>query len=382
MLCSAATGRQATGAAETGECIVRILAVGDSYMPVRYFQVGFAALEAAHEVIYDSADEGSVYVPETASEIKLSEFLGSPRTLATRMDGVEVLAVQGAPVTEEVLDAAADLRLVGCARGGPVNIDVASLAVRGIPLVNTPGKNSDAVADLTLAFLVMLARGLPRAMRFLEQGHQLKDNWEGARFMGGDLRGHTLGLVGYGQVGQRVAVRARAFAMHVRVYDPLVSAVDVEQVSSLAELLSGSDFVSLHARATASNRNMIDAAALAAMKPGACLVNTARESLVDEDALDAALASGRLGGAALDVVEPPRAGHRSRLLRHENVVLTPHIGGATRETLAQGADMLAAEIARFAGSEPLHHLVGTAAVRLRPDAARAAERGPTTERAA
>jgi D-3-phosphoglycerate dehydrogenase len=331
-------------------------------MPTRYFREAFAGLAQSHEVRYADADETSPYEPETPSERKLSEYLGSPRSLAAELDGIEVLAVQGAPVTAEVLAAGAGLRLVGCARGGPLNIDLDALSARGLPLVNTPGKNSEAVADLTLAFLVMLARGVPRAVRFLQEGRQVRDNWEGARFMGSDLREHTLGLVGYGQVGQRVAERAQAFGMSVLVYDPYVQADGHEQVQLLDELLRRSDFVSLHARATPATERMIDAHALAAMRQGTVLVNTARESLIDEDALDAALSSGHLGGAGLDVFDVPPAGEPSRLLRHENVVLTPHIGGATRETLKQGAEMLAAEIARFAAGEPLAHLVETVGV--------------------
>ncbi len=357
MLCSPPSGRQATR-----EWRVRILAVGDSYMPTRYFREAFAGLEGAHQLTYADADETSPYAPETPSERRLAEYLGSPRALAADLAGVEVLAVQGAPITAEVLAAGSGLRLLACARGGPVNVDLDAVSARGLPLINTPGKNSEAVADLTLAFLVMLARGMPRAVQFLKDGRRVRDNWEGARFMGADLRDHTLGLVGYGQVGQRVARRARAFGMSVLVYDPYVHADGHEQVSELEELLSRSDFVSLHARATPATERLIDARAMASMKAGAILVNTARESLLDEDALDAALESGRLGGAGLDVFDSPPAGERSRLLRHENVVLTPHIGGATRETLRQGAEMLAADIARFAAGEPLHHVVDTVGV--------------------
>jgi D-3-phosphoglycerate dehydrogenase / 2-oxoglutarate reductase len=341
---------------------VRILAVGDSYMPTQYFREAFAGLERAHEVVYVDADEDSEYIPESSSELELTEYLGSPRTLASQMHDVEVLAVQGAPVSAEVVAAADGLRLVGCARGGPVNIDTRALSFRGVPLVNTPGKNCEAVADLTLAFLVMLARRLPKATWFLQQGNQLKDNWDGAAFMGSDLRGHALGLVGYGQVGRRVAARAAAFGMRVLVYDPFVPVDEVEQVQSLGELLRRSHFISLHARATSENRNLIDGDAFDAMMPGTFLLNTARESLIDESALDAALESGHLAGAALDVFESAPQGERSRLLRHENVVLTPHIGGATKETLKQGADMLAGEIARFAAGKPLVNVVGSRSV--------------------
>jgi D-3-phosphoglycerate dehydrogenase / 2-oxoglutarate reductase len=341
---------------------MRILAVGDSFMPPRYFAEAFAGLDG-HEVELAQVDEAKTIEPVSPSERGLREFQGSPAELIERMPGTEVLVVHGAPVTDAVVEASPELRLVCCARGGPVNVDVGALNARGLPLVNTPGKNAEAVADLTLAFLVILARRLPVAQRFMDAGNRLKDNWEGAKFIGSDLRRHTLGLVGYGQVGRRVAERAQPFGMTVLAYDPF-AAVDgsAERVETLDELLERSDFVSLHARSTAENENLIDGRALATMKDGACLVNTARETLVDEDALDAALESGRLAGAALDVVKADGGEGRHRLLRHDNVVLTPHLGGATHETLLQGAEMIAAEIQRFAAGEPLVNVVNRAAV--------------------
>jgi D-3-phosphoglycerate dehydrogenase len=201
----------------------------------------------------------------------------------------------------------------------------------------------------------------------LDEGHQLKDNWEGAKFIGSDLRRHTLGLVGYGLIGHRVARRALAFGMRVAVYDPYTE-IDpgdaVEQVSSLDKLLAEADFVSLHARVTKENLNMFDAAAFAKMRAGSYFVNTARETLVDEDALDAALESGHLAGAALDIARQSPDEGRHRLLRHPNVVMTPHIGGATHETLAQGAEMIADELRRFAAGEPLRNLVNREALGL------------------
>jgi D-3-phosphoglycerate dehydrogenase len=173
----------------------------------------------------------------------------------------------------------------------------------------------------------------------------------------------VLGLVGYGQIGHRVAQRALPFGMRVIAYDPYTRVKGhAEPVASLEELLVRSDFVSLHARATKENESLFDADAFAAMKPGALLINTARETLVDEDALDEALASGRLGGAALDVVRTTDGPGRHRLLRHENVILTPHLGGATHETLQQGAEMIADEILRFAAGAPLVNVVNREAV--------------------
>lgn len=344
---------------------MKILAVGDSYMPPEYFRQAFANLEQDHEVSYFQVDASRPFTPTSASELRIKEFQGAPDEICAHMAGVEVLVVQGAPVTERVLDSSDRLCLVGCARGGPVNVDAEAVSARGLPLVNTPGKNAEAVADETLAFLVMLARGFPRAQRFLDEGHQLKDNWEGAKFIGSDLRRHTLGLVGYGQVGHRVAHRAIAFGMGVLVYDPYLDVEphnEVERVQTLEELLGRADFVSLHARATKETENLFDAATFAQMRQGAYFVNTARETLVDEDALDAALASGHLGGAALDVVRQSPLAERHRFLRHPNVVMTPHIGGATHETLLQGAEMIADEVRRYAAGEPLLYVVNREAV--------------------
>ena len=232
--------------------------------------------------------------------------------------------------------------------------------------MNTPGKNAEAVADQALAFMVMLARRFPRAQRFLLEGGTLGESaFEGARFLGHELGGHVLGLVGFGNVGRRVSRRAVAFGMTVMVYDPFVKAEElagVQQLPSLAALLESADFISLHARATAETENLFGQAEFNAMRPGSYFVNTARETLVDEAALDAALTSGRVAGAALDVVRPRSTDDVHPLLRHENVVITPHIGGATHETLLRGVTMVAAEIERFAAGRPLIAVVNRSAV--------------------
>ncbi|HZQ49912.1 MAG TPA: NAD(P)-dependent oxidoreductase [Candidatus Dormibacteraeota bacterium] len=345
---------------------MKILVVGDSFVPVEVFKKGFAGIERAHEVEYLQLDESHLLEPRSESERSIREYLGTPGQIAQRVGDVDVLVVHGAPVTAEILEAAPRLRLLCCARGGPVNVDVKAASARGIPVVNTPGKNADAVADQALAFMVMLARGFPRAQGFLLEGNRLGESaYEGAQFLGHELGGHVLGLVGYGNVGRRVARRALAFGMAVIVYDPYVQSIDiagVREASSLAALLEQADFVSLHVRASAKTENLMGRAEFGAMKPGAWFLNTARETLVDEAALDAALSSGRLAGAALDVVRPHSAGGRHPLLRHPNVVITPHIGGATHETLLRGVTMVAAEIERFDAGERLVNVVNRAAV--------------------
>ncbi len=311
---------------------MKILVVGDSFVPVPVFERGLAALRADHRLEYIQLDESKELVPTSASELSVREYLGTPAQISARIGDADILVVHGAPVTDEVLAAAPALRLICCARGGPVNVDVAAAA-----------------------------------QRFLIDGGLLGESaYEGARFMGHDLGGHILGLVGFGNVGSRVQRRAVAFGMRLVVYDPYVQLGELastEQVVTLEELLARSDFVSLHVRATAETENLFGALQFAAMKAASYFVNTARESLVDEVALDAALASGHLAGAALDVVRPRAVAGPHPLLRHGNVVITPHIGGATHETLLRGVTMVAEEVGRFAAGEPLRAVVNRAVVK-------------------
>jgi D-3-phosphoglycerate dehydrogenase len=353
--------------AEAGTGKARILVVGDAFCPSSVLREAFAALESAHHISYGDVVDEPGWAPVTPSERRISEYMGSPRQVIDMLDGHEVLVVQGAPVTEGVLDADPRLRLICCARGGPVNVDVQAATDRSIPVVTTPGKNADAVAELTIAFLIMLARRLPEVIRYVEGGGEFAhDNYEGARWFGHDLSGKVLGLVGYGQVGRRVAIRALAFGMRVVAFDPFVEpgamTADGAEPIAFDSLLRIADFVSLHARAGADNRHLIGSDEVARMKPGAYLVNTARQSLVDEAALVAGLASGQLAGLAVDLVSPSPASGRHPLLGHPNVIVTTHIGGATYETVRHAGEMAAAEIARFLGGEPLVNVADRAAI--------------------
>jgi D-3-phosphoglycerate dehydrogenase len=345
---------------------MRVLVVGDPYCPASAFREAFGSLSGEHAVTFVDVVDELDWRPASPSELRLKEFMGSPRQVIGALDGHDVLVVQGAPVSDAVLDAA-PLRLVCCARGGPVNIDVAAATERGIPVVTTPGKNADAVAELTIAFLVMLARRLPVISKHVAAGGEFgHDNYEGAKWFGHDLAGHTLGLVGIGQIGGRVATRALAFGMRVVAYDPYVDPAAVRAVGAelvdFDTLLATADFVSLHARATADNRGMIGTAQIARMKPGSYLVNTARDTLVDEAAVKDGLANGRLAGAAFDVVSPSPATGLHPLLAYPNVVVTTHIGGATYETLHHGGEMAVAEIRRLVAGEPLVNLADRSVV--------------------
>ena len=357
--------------------MMRVLAVADSFVTEADFQSELEGLGDAVSWRVVTLDERRVWTPRTPAEALLREHAGSPEQLVEALDGEDVLLVHVAPVTEAVLAAAPNLKMVGCARGGPVNVDVRAASARGIPVVGVPGRNTQAVAELTIALMVNVVRQVPRAMAAARASTTLgRSPIEGAPFMGTELAGKTLGLVGLGRVGSRVASHAGALGMRVLASDPYArpeqAASCGAELVALDELLSRSDIISLHARATPENRHMIGERELGLMRAGSYLVNTARETLVDEAALLAALRSGRLAGAAVDVVQP--AGDRPHPLTElENVIVLPHIGGATREASRNGTRELARAVARLAAGEPLPNVVNQEALAAqRPDTPRGA----------
>ena len=233
------------------------------------------------------------------------------------------------------------LKVVGRAGIGVDNVDVATATELGILVVNAPTANLVSATEHTFALLLSLARNVPSAHQSVLAGE-----WERKRFMGTELDGKTLGLIGLGRIGQNVAYRAKAFGMRVLAFDPYLDAsaarrLDVE-LMELDSLLRRADVISVHTPLTDQTRGLIDSAALSRLKPGSLLVNCARGGVVDEEAVLEALDSGRLGGVALDVFaeEPPQG---SKLVHHPRVVVTPHIGAQTREA----QERVATETARM-----------------------------------
>jgi len=332
------------------------LVVGDPYFPVGDFRPQFEDLDPRVSVSYLQIPSNDVPPTRTESEARLREYAGDPAEITKAVADHGVLVVHGAPVSEETLSVPG-LKLVCCARGGPVNVDVAAATKRGIAICNSPGKNAAAVAELTIAFALMEIRGIPIATRDVLDGKAPGPSvFDGVEYFGREAEGMTLGLVGFGQVGRQVARRAQAFGFTVIVHDPFVSQADGLELVDLPQLLSRSDVVSLHVRLTPQTRHLMGAEQFAQMRSGAFFINTAREQLVDESALLEALTSGRIGGAALDVVERLENG-RNPLLDLPQVLVTPHIGGATKETLARGAAMAAQAVLAFVDGEALPYLV-------------------------
>lgn len=265
--------------------------------------------------------------------------------LIARIGEYEGLIVRSATrVTRAVIAAAPRLEVIGRAGAGVDTIDVEAATERGIIVMNTPGGNTTAVAEHTLALLLALARRVPVADASLKAGR-----WEKNRLQGVELLGKTLGILGLGRVGGEVARRALGFRMQVLAYDPYLTREAAERLGvdsvELDELLARSDFITIHTPLTGDTRHLIGEAELARMKPGVRLINCARGGIIDEAALARALEAGHVGGAGIDVFEqePPPADHP--LLRFEQVVLTPHLGAATDEAQSAVALAIADQVA-------------------------------------
>ena len=251
--------------------------------------------------------------------------------LESELADADALIVRSAVKADTALfEKAPNLRVVGRAGVGVDNVDLDAATRRGVLVLNTPGGNATSVAEHTIALMLSLARSIPDAAASVRAGR-----WEKKKFMGRELRGKTLGIVGLGRIGMEVAKRARAMEMQVIAYDPYVSPAvardTANQIVSLDELCARSDYVTLHVSLTPETERMIGAETLAKMKAGVRLINCGRGELADEPALAAAIASGHVAGAALDVfsVEPPPPDHP--LARLPQVIATPHIAGSTEE---------------------------------------------------
>jgi D-3-phosphoglycerate dehydrogenase len=244
-------------------------------------------------------------------------------------------------VTAEVMDAATRLRVVGRAGVGVDNIDVGAATTRGIVVMNAPDGNTITTAEHTIAMLIALARRVPQANASLKSGH-----WERKRFIGVELMGKTLGIIGLGRIGRVVASRARSFGMNIMAFDPFIApehARDLElETASLEDVFARADFLTVHTPLTSETRGIIGPAAFARMKKGVRLINCARGGLIDERALLDAIREGTVAGAALDVFEdePPPADHP--LLALEEVIVTPHLGASTKEA-QEGVALTVAE---------------------------------------
>ena len=276
----------------------------------------------------------------------------SPIDLVNVIGDYHALVIRGRTlITAEVLASAKQLKVIGRAGVGVDNIDLAAARAHNVVVVNAPTSTTGAVAELAFGLLLAVAREIPRADVAMKTGEWLKKDLEGV-----ELNGKTLGLIGYGRIGMEMGKRAAAFGMNVIAYDPFISEDAVRESGgesvSIQELYEWSDFISLHLPYNVQTRDLVGPLAFSQMKDGVRIVCAARGGISDEGALLAALNSGKVAGAGLDVfaTEPPGA---TELVRHPRVICTPHIGAQTAEAQSRAGEDIAHEVLAALRGEPL-----------------------------
>ena len=275
---------------------------------------------------------------------------------APDLDTYDALLVRSATkVTEDVMDRMPKLKIIGRAGVGVDNIDVAAATRRGIIVVNAPDGNTIATAEHTFALMLAMVRKLCLANASMRRGE-----WNRSAFMGSELYGKTLGIIGFGRIGQEVAKRARAFEMNVLAYSRSLTPERAAQVgakaSSLEEILATADIITVHTPVTPETKGLLGEENLKKTKPGVMIINAARGGIVDEEALKRLLDSGHLAAAALDVYtqEPPAD---FQLMQMEQVTATPHIAASTKEAQLKVAHLVAEEVLAFAQGQPVKNKV-------------------------
>jgi len=281
------------------------------------------------------------------SEPGWNVIVSNPKEYLGCLPEADALVVRSAvKVTREVLDQAPKLRVIGRAGVGVDNVDLNAATAAGVIVMNTPGGNAVAVAEHTIALMLAMARSIPQASASMRAG-----KWEKKKFMGNEIRGKTLGVLGLGSIGREVVMRARAFGMRILANDPFVapqiaSDLDVELVA-LPKLLAESDYITLHLALTPETQKIISREAIAQMKDGVRIVNCARGEMIDQEALTEAIRFGKVAGAALDVFKPEPPASDLPVLALENVLATPHIAGSTEEAQEIVGVRIAEQIAEY-----------------------------------
>lgn len=304
----------------------------------------------AKVLICDPIDERGIEILKSATEVQVQTGLKEDELIELVPEFDALMVRSQTKITAGVLQAATKLQIVGRAGVGVDNIDVAAATERGVIVVNSPGGNTVAVAELTLAMMLDLVRRILPAHESMKRGE-----WKRSAFLGRQLWGKTLGVVGVGRIGVEVIRRAQSFDMKVLGYDPFLTTARAAQLGieavSIEEILKRADFVSIHTPLTKETKNMINAESIATMKDGAFIINCSRGGIIDEAALYDALKSGKLGGAGLDVFanEPSTD---SPLRELENVVLTPHLGASTEEAQVEVAVDVAEQIVEVLSGRP------------------------------
>ena len=321
---------------------------------------------------------------EVGEVVKDGWALGLPKftedEFCEKVKDADMIITSYDDVTRKVIESAPNLKLIACTRATPVNVDMEAAKERGIPVLYTPGRNSDSTAEMTIGLMLSIARKIPMAHKALKEGKFTGDpeakkvTKDGLKvdmiwdmdmdspymiFKGTQLHGKTLGIAGYGSIGRRVGKIARAIGMELLIYDPFVGELDVEEFGvrkavSLKQMMEESDVITCHLKITDETKGCISREMISYMKPTAYFINASRGAILDEEALIDALREKRIAGAAFDVyASEPLASNHPYVTELDNVVITPHIAGATEEVLENHTKQIVADVKRFLKGEHL-----------------------------
>ena len=312
-----------------------------------FADAGLEAIKRFGEVVHeDWRDTGVMWDPE-----KLGARLANEK--------FDAVVIERDFLFEETFAAAENLKVAAICRAALNQIDVDAATAHGVAVLNTPGRNANAVAELTIGLMLAVARRISESERYIRSGLWQSPSDPYTALRGAELSSRTLGVVGFGATGRRVAEICRGIGMDVIVYDPYVDSDAAEALGasarSLDDLIRTADVITLHAPPADDGEPLLGADQIAAMKAGSIVINTASAELVDSNALAEALADGRLAGAGYDIFETAPIEPNHPFLKLDNVVITPHIGGATDETIERHSRMISQDLARFArGEQPIN----------------------------
>jgi D-3-phosphoglycerate dehydrogenase len=329
----------------------KLLAIGDHFITPSLMRASITARVGDRVEIQEASTPFPLEPFRNIAEVK--EASGSEEQMIELLRGVSLCVAHHAPLTEKIVKASPELRLFVVCRGGPVNVNLRAATGAGVLIGFTPGRNATATAEFSVAMALAALRRIPATDSGIRKGE-----WPGNYTFdtaGFELEGSTCGVIGFGEIGRRVACILQGFGASVLVYDPYADVSEEQHVEkvSLPELLRRSRLVSLHARETAETRGLIGRNEIATMPKGSVLVNCARGGLLDYAALEEALRSGHLFAAAADVFPEEPLPPQSSLLTLRNFVLTPHIAGGSRQAAEKACRIAAEEVERFLTGEPL-----------------------------
>lgn len=341
---------------------MKIVGIGDLLIPEQYIKEGFKEFEKNGHTVqtiqwnlknYEELQNINLLV-----ETKGSESYEPPEEIIEAVKDADIIITQFCPITQKLIDQAKNLKMIGVLRGGYENVNTTYATQKGILVCNTPGRNANAVADFAVGMLLAECRNIARSHRNLKDGKWVRDYDNKGQVP--DLNERTVGIIGFGEIGQKVAKRLLGFDMKILVYDPYVEQVpDYVKSVSLVELMKSSQFVTLHSRLTKQTEHMINKEMLSYMRQDAYLINTARSGLVDEKALYEILKNKKIAGAAIDVFDKEPPGKEYPLVTLDNVTITPHLAGGTTDAFLNSPKLHAKEMLKILEGKSSRYLVNS-----------------------